>query len=141
MEPKENLKEYLLKEIEVIQSIIDRMSSNSFLIKGWTLTLVVGTLLLQGSRLQVLIAFIPLVVFWFLDAYYLWQERLYRKLYKWVISNRLKTDEHLLDMSTSRFKKTVDSKFRIMFSLTLGWFYGSIAVLIIIYTSIIFLYQ
>ena len=135
---KDDLKEYLMKEIEIIQSTIKRMSSNSFLIKGWTITLVVVTLLLKGTEEQAYIAFIPLLVFWFLDSYYLWQERMYRKLYDWVITNRMKTDEHLFSMNAYRFKDDVDSKYRIMFSKTLGWFYGSIATLLVIY--IIFIY-
>jgi len=141
MENKERLEKYLLKEIDIIQDIIKRMAFNSFLIKGWAITLVVGTLLLKGPKYQVYIAFIPLLVFWFLDAYFLWQERMYRKLYDWVIHNRLNTDEYLFDMNAYRFKDQVQSKLRIMFSITLGWFYGSIAILIIIYSIIIFLVQ
>ena len=141
MEDKESLKEYMLKEIEIIQDIIKRMAFNSFMIKGWAITLVVVALLLKGTEYQVWIAFIPLLVFWFLDAYFLWQERMYRKLYEWVISNRMKTDEHLFDMNAYRFKDTVQSRIRIMFSITLGWFYGSIAILIVIYSVFLFLVQ
>ncbi|MCJ7774111.1 MAG: hypothetical protein MUP22_13380 [Desulfobacterales bacterium] len=141
MGDNENLKEYMLKEIDTIQGIINRMAHNSFMIKGWAITLVVVTLLLQGTKYQVLLAFIPLLVFWFLDAYFLWQERMYRKLYNWVISNRLKTDEYLFDMNAYRFKEAVQSRFRIMFSITLGWFYGSIAILIVISAVVIFILQ
>ncbi|MBW8004043.1 MAG: hypothetical protein FVQ80_18960 [Planctomycetes bacterium] len=82
MENKESLKEYMLKEIEIIQDIIKRMAFNSLMIKGWAITLVVVSLLLKGTdKYQIWIAFIPLLVFWFLDAYFLWQERLYRELY------------------------------------------------------------
>jgi len=134
---KDNLKEYMLKEIDIIQDIIKRMAFNSFMIKGWTITLVVVTLLLKGTeKYQVCIAFIPLLVFWFLDAYFLRQERMYRILYDWVINNRLKTEEYLFDMKTRRFENEVQSVPRIMFSITLGWFYGSIAILVIIYTLI-----
>jgi len=134
MENKENLKEDMLKEIDIIQDIIKRMASNSFMIKGWSLTLVIVTLLLKGAEMyQVWLAFIPLLVFWFLDAYFLWQERMYRKLYEWVIKNRLKTEEYLFDMNAYRFKNEVQPIPRIMFSITLGWFYISIAILIVIY--------
>jgi hypothetical protein len=109
MMANKNLKEYMLKEIDIIQNIINR------------------------------IAFIPLVVFWFLDSYFLQQERLYRKLYEWVIKNRLKTEENLFNMNTDRFKTDVQSRIRIMFSITLGWFYSSIAVLIIVYAIILLL--
>ena len=135
-----NLKEYMLKEIDIVQDIIKRTAHNSFMIKGWAITLVVATLLLKGTRYQVFIAFIPLLVFWFLDAYFLWQERMYRKLHDWIISNRLKTDEHLLDLNAYRFKDEVQSKFRIMFSITLVWFYGSIAILTVIYAIVLFLF-
>jgi len=125
--------EYLLKEVDLVQDVIKRMASNSFMLKGWTVALVVGSLLLQSSRNTVLLAFIPLLVFWFLDAYYLWQERMYRKLYEWVIKNRLKTDEALFDLNAYRFRSQVQSKLRTMFSITLVWFYGSVAVLIMVY--------
>ena len=141
MEEKESLREYMLKEIDIVQDIIKRMAFNSFMIKGWAITLVVVTLLLKGAEYQVWIAFIPLIVFWFLDAYFLWQERMYRKLYDWVINNRLKTDEYLLDMNAYRFKDEVQSKLRIMLSITLGWFYCSIAILIVVYSVLLFLMQ
>lgn len=134
---KQELRDVMLKEIDIIQDIIKRMAYNSFLIKGWTVTLVVATLLLKGDKYQLFIAFIPLFAFWFLDAYFLWQERLYRKLYEWVINNRLKTDEYLFDMNAYRFKDKVQSKFRIMFSITLVCFYGSIVILIVIYALFI----
>ena len=139
-ESNESLKECMLKEIEIIQDVIKRMAFNSFMIKGWAITLVVVSLLLKGTeKYQIWIAFIPLLVFWFLDTYFLWQERLYRKLYEWVINNRLKTDEYLFDMNAYRFKDEVQSKVRIMFSITLGWFYSSIAILIIIYALVVFI--
>ncbi len=127
-------KELMLKEIEIIQDIINRMAHNSFMIKGWTIVLVVATLLLKGSEYQVFIAYIPLFVFWFLDAYFLWQERLYRRLYNWVIKNRMNTDEYLFDMNAYRFKEEEQSRLRIMFSVTLLSFYGSILLLILAYT-------
>ncbi|MCX5717711.1 MAG: hypothetical protein NTW44_05255 [Nitrospirae bacterium] len=137
MSEKIEIEKFFVEELKIIQDIIKRMALNSFLIKGWAITLVVATLLLKGNKYQVLIAFIPLLVFWFLDAYFLWQEKMYRELYKWVVENRLKTDEYLFNMNAYRFKDKVQSKFRIMFSITLGWFYCSIAILVIIYALIL----
>jgi len=134
---REELKEFMLKEIEIIQDVIKRMAFNSFMIKGWTITLVAVTLLLKGTKYQVWIAFIPLLVFWYLDAYFLWQERLYRRLYNWVIQNRLKTGELLFDMNAYRFKDEEQSRLSIMFSITLGWFYGAILVLTLIYALVV----
>jgi len=131
-------KEYMFKEIGLIEKIISRLASNSFMLKGWTVTLVVATLLLKGTKYQVLIAAIPLLMFWGLDAYFLRKERMYRELYKWVIANRLKSDEYLLDMKTERFKKDVSSLIMTMVSATIGCFYGSIVVLLIAYSIILF---
>lgn len=130
---KDIKEKFFIEELKIIQDIIKRMAFNSFMIKGWALTLIVATLLLKGSESKVLIAFIPLIVFWFLDAHFIWQEKMYRELYKWVVENRIKTDEYLFDMNAYRFKDNVQPRLKIMFSITLGWFYGCIAILIIIF--------
>jgi len=130
MENKESIKDFMIKELEIIQGIINRMAHNSFLIKGWTITLVVVTLLLQGNKYY---TFIPILVFWFLDAYFLRLERLYRRLYNWVKDNRLKTEDFLFDLNYKRFEKEEQSILRIMFSITLSLFYGSIFILTLIY--------
>jgi hypothetical protein len=140
MAKSEYLKECLFKEIEIIQEIIKRMAYNSFMIKGWAVTLVVVTLLLRGTKIQAFIAFIPLFVFWFLDAYFLWQERMYRKLYDWVVRNRWETDEYLFDLNAYRFRNEVQSRLRIMFSITLVWFYGSVTLLVLLYCASLFLW-
>lgn len=136
---KEQKERFFVEELKIIQDIIKRMAFDSFMIKGWTITLVIITLLLKGDSFQVFISFIPLLVFWYLDAYFLWQERMYRELYNWVAENRLKTDDFLFDLNAYRFKAKVQSRLKIMFSITLGWFYGCIAVLIVIYALVLFL--
>jgi len=141
MTNKEELKEFMLKEIIIIQDIIKRMASNSFMIKGWTISLVVVSLLLRGSKNQVLIAFIPIIFFWFLDAYFLLQERLYRKLYNWVIKNRMESEDYLFDLNVDRFKDKKQSKFKIMFKIifskTIVCFYGSIFITTLLYLFLI----
>ena len=134
---KEQKERFFIEELKIIQDIIKRMAFDSFMIKGWAITLVIITLLLKGGSFQVFISFIPLLVFWYLDAYFLWQERMYRELYNWVAENRLKTEDFLFNLNAYRFKDKVQGKLRIMFSITLGWFYGSIAVLILVYAFFI----
>ncbi len=136
---KDELKEFMIKEIDIIQDIIKRMANNSFKIKTYTIVIISLIFILNGLKYKILISYIPLFIFWFLDAYYLWQERLYRRLYNWVINNRLKTDEHLFDMNAYRFKKEEQTKVRIMFSITLFWFYGTLFLLTLVYTLFIFL--
>ena len=130
---KDRLREYLFKEVALCQDIIRRMAGISFLVKGWTLTLVVAVMLLKGPGSQSYLAFMPLLLFWFLDGYFLRQERLYRKLYEWIIANRADSEEHLLDMNTSRFVSQVPSVPMTIVSVTLGAFYGGIAGLVVVF--------
>lgn len=123
--------EIMVEELKLVQNVINRMSSNSFHIKGWAITLIVGILILKSDTYSILIAFIPLLIFWYLDGYFLHKEKKFRKLYEWIVSNRLKSDEHMFDLDTSRCP--VPSKFKIMFSQTLGLLYGSIGILIFLY--------
>lgn len=73
-----------IKHLEFIQAVITRMNTNSFQIKGWTVTIVSAILALYASTHNhyfVLVAIFPTLIFWFLDAYYLWQERKFRGLH------------------------------------------------------------
>ena len=78
-------KEVLHKEIDLIQGCITRMAQNSFLIKGWALTIVTVVLALTekivDSIYLCLVILIPLMGFWYLDAFFLQTERMYRKMY------------------------------------------------------------
>lgn len=73
-----------IRYLEAIQRVIDRLSNTSFILKGWAVSLVAGLMALAASgsdQRYVLIAYIPIVVFWFLDAYFLMMERQYRELF------------------------------------------------------------
>lgn len=92
-----------LKHLEMIQGIINRMASNSFALKGWSVTLVAGIFALSSkdaNEIYFLIAYIPIIVFWFLDAYYLLQERLFRSLYGKV--RRLSEEKIDFDMNIAK---------------------------------------
>ena len=82
----------------MIQAVIARMAGNSFLLKGWSVTLVAALFALaakDANKNYVNVAFIPVVIFWILDAYYLYEERLFRGVYDRV--RRL--DESQIDFS------------------------------------------
>lgn len=73
-----------MKHLEFIQDVIARMGTNSFLVKGWSVTLVAALFALAAKDSKpdfVIIAFLPCVLFWLLDVYYLQQEKLFRDLY------------------------------------------------------------
>lgn len=70
--------------LEMIQSIVSRLSQNSFLLKGWSIVLVSALLALAAKdsypRL-IYVSYFPVIAFWLLDGYFLWQERIFRQLY------------------------------------------------------------
>lgn len=79
-----------LKHLEFIQNVITRKNSNSFVIKGWTVTLISAAFALAAKDANIgylLITFISIPVFYGLDAYYLSQERAFRSLYNAVIKS------------------------------------------------------
>ena len=133
--------EILHKEIDLIQGVINRMANNSFLLKGWIISLIAVILALTKDTIVAtqlsyfnVILLLPVVVFWYLDAFFLHKERCYRKLYDWVIVNRSTTTEYAYNLNYTRFEKDVDSIFKIMFSKTLLPFYGLIVVVLIALT-------
>lgn len=73
-----------MKHLEMIQGVIGRLSTNSFFVKGWSVTLAAALFAFAVENEQwvfsALGAFAALV-FWLLDAYYLRHERLFRELY------------------------------------------------------------
>lgn len=73
-----------IKHLEFIQSTVARMSQNSFHIKGWMITIVSAFLALYASSYNtyyILSAVPATALLWFLDAYYLQQERRFRGVY------------------------------------------------------------
>lgn len=132
-------KEILHKEIDLIQGVINRMANNSFLLKGWLISLIAVVLALSkdsllscNTNLTLLILCFPIIIFWYLDAFFLHREKCYRELYDWVIKYRMTSNENLYSLDFRPHKKKVKSIFRVMFSQTLFPFYGLAFSLLII---------
>ncbi len=124
------LTEERIKHLEMLQQIITRMASNSFLLKGWTVTLVAAILaLIDKTQLHTVgwVALLPILSFWMLDGYFLRQERLFRKLYDYVrqLPNHSAVD---FDMNTSSVEGDVSCVLGVMFSNTLLFFYLGLVV-------------
>ncbi len=67
-----------LKHLDYIQAAIARMATNSFLFKGWSITIAAGLsafAAIDTRRALLAIAILSTGMFWGLDAYYLWLER------------------------------------------------------------------
>ena len=138
----------LEKEIDLIQACISRMAQNSFSVKGWLITLVTVILALLPETVNVRIlcgiVLAATLCFWYLDAFFLRLEKLYRWKYEWVIANRKETNEFCYDlnpMNTQMWAPDKDGNQRnapnvvkVMFTKSLIPLYS-----IVIITCIIFL--
>jgi hypothetical protein len=94
-----------LKHLEFIQSVINRLAGNSFLLKGWSVTLVAALFAFaakDGNKNYVLVAYLPVLIFWNIDAYFLSRERMFRGLYDSV--REKKEDETDFSMDTQPFR-------------------------------------
>ena len=135
------------KEIELIQSCINRMAQNSFMIKGWTISLVAVVLALLPEtvdfRILSIICMVSTICFWFLDAFYLRTEKLYRRKYEWIIANRIETLDFSYDLNPYNSKmwipeedgtiKSAPCIVRVMFTQTLVPIYVPLLALSIFY--------
>ena len=127
------------KHLEMIQAVIERMGRNSFQLKGWSMTiLVAATVLITRTNLPspffVLVFFIPVLGFWGLDGYFLWQERLFRGIYDDV----RKQVETNFEMNLKAQKNKPNREWRDAFwSITLWPFYLMEGLLIIAISAIV----
>ncbi|MDH3972715.1 MAG: hypothetical protein OEV42_00430 [Deltaproteobacteria bacterium] len=123
--------------LEMIQGIINRLSHNSFLLKGWTVVLVSALFALAAkdkNALFIYLSYFPSIAFWCLDGYFLWQERLFRALYDNV---RVMKEENIdysmnvknADISEITWSSAFLSKTLIMFH---GVILGSIIIVMLL---------
>jgi len=120
-----------VEHLKFVQAVVNRMAANSFLLKGWTVTLVAGLFAFgakEGDRVFVLIAWIPVVVFAGLDAYYLRQERLFRHLHARVAA-KPGTDAVDYAMEVAEFRPG-EPWLRALGSKTVLCFYAPVALIL-----------
>ena len=145
-------KEVIHKELDLIQDVIKRMASNSFEVKKWLIGILSAIVVfsreeLLGGNIQLIgLLLVPVLCFWYLDAFFLSTEKLYREMYKWVIEYRPQTDKYLYDLNTMTRKclngNDVDfiikknNVWYVMFSKTLLPFYAVPVVFIIAYALV-----
>ena len=78
--------EKVVEHLKLTQAVIDRLGHNSLWVKTWSLSLVVTAMILvaiQDLR-HLIFILMPITLVlgsWTLNGYFLWQERLFRKVY------------------------------------------------------------
>lgn len=116
-------KDEMMAHLPMIQGVINRMGNNSFLIKGWTVTLLAAIFALEATANNNKFIFIGLIstaIFWFLDSYYLKQEKLYRELYNNIIINYTNINAFTMDVEIYK-TRWIPS---LMFTISTGPFYS-----------------
>lgn len=127
--------EELHKEIDLIQNCINRMSNNSFLLKGWLITIIAAVVTLSQADLDNVVFFVLVfstLIFWWMDAFFLRAEKEYRKMYEWMLKKRKENSRELqYDLNPKRFETQVESIWGFMKSPTLAGFYLCILIAVI----------
>lgn len=117
--------ETVIKHLEMTQAVINRLGRNSFLLKSWSMIILVAAMVLIAkpdlpSPYFSLVLLIPVMGFWGLDGYFLMQERRFREIYK-EIRQQEDTD---FEMDIKKHKdKPKCSWISAFFSITLIVFY------------------
>ena len=129
------MSEEKLKHLEFIQNIVTRMNTNSFMIKGWTVTIVAAILAIYASTKNyyfVLSGVVPTLIFWFLDTYYLTQERKFRGLYNDVAGVSKEPKElKPFEMRPDLYTDGEYSYWKVLRSPTIKYLYSSIVIMLI----------
>jgi len=126
------------KHLEFIQGVITRMNTNSFMIKGWAITLVSALFALaanDSNKMYVLLTYVPIPLFWILDGFYLSKERQFRELYEKVAG--IKEEDIDFLMNIKEYDKDRNTWLRSMFSSTLIPFYSLFIVVTLIVMFVI----
>jgi len=122
-----------LKHLDFIQGVINRLSTNSFLLKGWSVLLVSALFALSAANTNVafvFLAYVPAAVLWGLDGYFLLLERLYRQHYDRV---RAKSEQEIdFSMDIKDLKAGFGAWAEATMSKTLVPFHGALIAAILI---------
>ena len=128
------IQESKIKHLEFIQNIINRMNSNSFMIKGWMITILSAILALHANKPNSILPFIAIIstsLFWGLDAYYLQQERKFRCLYHDVVKDIIIEPFNMCLKQYSQFKQCRYSN--VLLSKTLLTLYCPIIICLLLF--------
>lgn len=145
--------EKVIEHLKMIQDSVSRMANNSFRLRGWSVVLVAGWLvslaradvevipsLRETAQFRSIALLLPFVLIYLLDGYYLWQERLFRRLYDEVRqtkSTELSMDtgfgEHFRQRAAGYIAACIPTRSR--FVSTPFLFHGAILVLLYVVES------
>jgi hypothetical protein len=125
---------YNIKHLDYIQQTVSLMVTASFQTKAWNIGLVTAVLAFAASDKNsafLWVALLPALMLWFLDSYFLRQERLYRALYDAV--RKTNSTVEAFSMDTRPFvNEPRMQRWKVLFSETLLSFHGTVLVVIVL---------
>jgi hypothetical protein len=99
----------------MVQGVITRLGNDSFLVKGWAVTVTgvfLGFAVSSKHAALAFVALVPICFFWGLDAYYLRSERLFRMFYERVRQGSDGVTPFGMDATGPAFLATLDQETR-----------------------------
>ena len=117
-----------IEHLKLIQAIIARMARTAFAVKAGSSTLVAALITLAitaDSSPVAAFGILPLALLWFLDAYYLREERSFRRLYDIIRTSKPAEpgSEHYFRMTKGQGKGGLGEFIKTIFSTSLLVFY------------------
>ena len=126
------------QHLEFIQNVITRMNANSFQLKGLTIAIVTALFGIYATTANVIFVFLgifPTLLFWFLDSYYLLQERKFRGIYNDVTGLKNVIVVKPYEMPIQKYTRKIHKQYsywNVLISPTIFWLYFSVIALLII---------
>ena len=126
------------QHLEFIQNVITRMNANSFQLKGLTVAIVTALFGIYATTVNVIFVFLgifPTLLFWFLDSYYLLQERKFRGIYNDVTGLKNVIEVKPYEMPIQKYTGKIHKQYsywNVFISPTIFWLYFSVIALLII---------
>ncbi|MBW1716029.1 MAG: hypothetical protein JRJ77_09420 [Deltaproteobacteria bacterium] len=125
--------------LSILQTVISRMASNSAGCKTWCITLVSAMVVVIANidkHDYIWIGLVPIVLFFFLDSYYLGLERRFRALYNDFVrklhADNATNDDLFIVRTGDGFKDSMCSTFKACVSMSIMPFYGLLALMLVI---------
>ena len=121
--------------LSILQAVIQRMAGNSASCKTWCITIVAAMLVLvtrTETTNYVLLAFVPAVLFLFLDTHYLALERAFRDSYDAFVGKLHKGEVALSDLYVVKRDRIAWRLVQNLWSFAILPFYGALVIMIVL---------
>lgn len=125
--------------LEILQNVINRMSANSASCKSWCITIVSAIIVIIADKSKpelIWIAVVPILLFLFLDSYYLGLEQRFRSKYnefiKKIHDESATIEDVFIVNPGSGFKINVLSTIEALLSISVYPFYIVLSVMLFV---------